>query len=89
MAINERRISLTHEKLHFLGYSVLGVIYSLIDVLGHFSVILHSATMKFLAHLKIIFEQESTFSQKQMVGYQPLVPTICGLSWHEKLKIST
>ena len=29
----------THEKLHFLHYSVREVIYALIDVLGHFSVI--------------------------------------------------
>ena len=40
MAINVWRISLTEEKLHFLHYSVRGVIYALIDVLGHFSVIL-------------------------------------------------
>ena len=40
MAINVWRISLTHGKLHFLHYSVRGVIYALIDVLGHFSVIL-------------------------------------------------
>ena len=40
MAINARRTSLTHEKLHFLHYSVRGVIYALIDVLGHFSVFL-------------------------------------------------
>ena len=31
-------ISLIHEKLHFLHYSVREVIYALIDVLGHFSV---------------------------------------------------
>ena len=41
-AINVRRISLTHEKLHFLHYSVLGVMYALFDVLGHFSVMLQS-----------------------------------------------
>ena len=40
MAINVQRISLTHEKLHFLHYSVREVIYELIDILGHFSVIL-------------------------------------------------
>ena len=40
MAINVQRISLTQEKLHFLHYSVREVIYELIDVLGHFSVIL-------------------------------------------------
>ena len=40
MAINVQRISLTHEKLHFFHYSVRGVIYALIDVLGHFSFIL-------------------------------------------------
>ena len=39
MAVNVRGISLTHEKLHFLHYYVLGVIYALIDVLGDFSVI--------------------------------------------------
>ena len=33
------RIYHTHEKLHFLHYSVPGVIYTLIDVLGNFSVI--------------------------------------------------
>ena len=36
MAIKVQRISLTHEKLHLLQYSVRGVIYALIDVLGHF-----------------------------------------------------
>ena len=36
MAINVKRISLIHEKLHFRHYSVRGVIYELIDVLGHF-----------------------------------------------------
>ena len=40
MAINVQRISLIHEKLHFLHYFLRGVIYALIDVLGHFSVIL-------------------------------------------------
>ena len=40
MAINVQRISLTQEKLHFHHYSVREVIYELIDVLGHFSVIL-------------------------------------------------
>ena len=40
MAANVRRISLTYEKLHFIHYSVRGVTYPLIDVLGHFSVIL-------------------------------------------------
>ena len=40
MAINVQKISLTHEKLHFLHYSVREIIYELIDVLGHFSVIL-------------------------------------------------
>ena len=40
MAINVQRISLTHEKLHFLHYSGGEVIDALIDVLGHFSVIL-------------------------------------------------
>ena len=40
MAINVQRISLTHEKLHFLDYSGREVIYELIDFLGHFSVIL-------------------------------------------------
>ena len=40
MAINNRRISLAHKKLHFLHFSVKGVIYALIDVSGHFSVIL-------------------------------------------------
>ena len=37
IAIDVRRISLNHEKLHFLHYSVRGVIYALIDVSGHFS----------------------------------------------------
>ena len=36
MAINMGMLSLTHEKLHLLHYSVLGVICTLIDVLGHF-----------------------------------------------------
>ena len=40
MTINVQRISLIHEKLHFLHYFVQGVIYALIDVLGHFAVIL-------------------------------------------------
>ena len=40
MAVNIRMISLIHEKLHFLHFSVRGVIYTLIDVLGYFSVIL-------------------------------------------------
>ena len=40
MAINVQRISLTHKMWHFLHYSVREVIYELIDVLGHFSVIL-------------------------------------------------
>ena len=40
MAINVQRISLTHEKLHFLHYSVPEVIYELINVLGHFAVTL-------------------------------------------------
>ena len=40
MAISEQTISLIHEKLHFLHYSEGEVIYKLIDVLGHFSVIL-------------------------------------------------
>ena len=40
MPINVQRISLTHEKLHFLHYSAREVIYALIDILGHFSVIL-------------------------------------------------
>ena len=40
MAIDVQRISLTHEKLHFLHYSVREVIYEVIDVLGYFSVIL-------------------------------------------------
>ena len=39
MAIIVRRISLTEEKLHFLRYSVRGVIHALIDILGHLSVI--------------------------------------------------
>ena len=46
-----QRISLTREKLHFLHYSVLGVIYTLIDVLGHFSVIF--AIMKFFVKLNL------------------------------------
>ena len=37
MAINVWRIPLSPEKLHFLQYSVRGVTYALIDVLGHFS----------------------------------------------------
>ena len=40
MTINVQRISLTHEKLHFLHYSVREAIYELIDVVGYFSVIL-------------------------------------------------
>ena len=40
MAMNVCRVSLTHMMLHFLHYSVRGVIYALIDILGHFSVIL-------------------------------------------------
>ena len=32
MAINVQRISLAHEKLHFLHYSVREVTYELIDV---------------------------------------------------------
>ena len=40
IAISVWRISLTHGNLHFLHYSVRGVISALIDVLGHFSVIL-------------------------------------------------
>ena len=40
MAINVQGISLTHEKMQFFHYSVLGVIYALIDALGHCSVIL-------------------------------------------------
>ena len=40
MAINVQRIPLTDEKLHFLHYSVQEVMHELIDVLGHFSVIL-------------------------------------------------
>ena len=36
---NVQRISLTHEKLHFLHSSVQEVIYELINVLGHSSVI--------------------------------------------------
>ena len=40
MAINVQRISLIHETLHFLHYFVRGVIYALIAVLSHFSVIL-------------------------------------------------
>ena len=33
-------ISLTHEQSHFLYQSVQGVLYYLINVVGHFSVIL-------------------------------------------------
>ena len=40
MAINGRTTSLTHEKLRFLHNSVRGAIFALINVLGHFSVIL-------------------------------------------------
>ena len=38
MAINVRRTSLTRETLHTLHCSARGVIYALIDVLGHYSV---------------------------------------------------
>ena len=40
MAMNVQWISLTHEKWYFLHYSARGVHYDLIDVLGHFTVIL-------------------------------------------------
>ena len=36
MAINVQWISLTHELLHFIYLSVRGVLFDLIDVLGHF-----------------------------------------------------
>ena len=44
LAIDVWRISLTHEKLHFLHYSVQGVRYALINVLGSYSVILQPLT---------------------------------------------
>ena len=43
MVNNVQRISLIHEMLHFVHYFVQGVIYDLIDVLGHFSVICNHA----------------------------------------------
>ena len=39
MAIDVQRISLTHEKLHFLHHSVREDIYELVDIWSHFSVI--------------------------------------------------
>ena len=42
MAINVHRISLTREKFHFPHYSLGEVIFQLIDVLGHFSVVFQS-----------------------------------------------
>ena len=36
MAIKVQRIFLIHEKLHFLRYSVLEVLYELVDVFGPF-----------------------------------------------------
>ena len=36
MAINVLRIFLTHQKLHFHYYSVQGVLFNLITVLGSF-----------------------------------------------------
>ena len=39
MAINVQRIALIHEKLNFLYFSVRGVHYQLINVLGHFLIV--------------------------------------------------
>ena len=64
-AINAWKISLTHEKLHFLHYSVREVIYALIDVSGHFSVICnHEIFVKLILPILLVLEGQREKSQK-------------------------
>ena len=65
MAINLRRISLAHERWHFLHYSVRGAISALIDVLGHFqSFCNHEIFVKLNLPVLVVLVRQEEKSQK-------------------------
>ena len=65
IAIDVRMISLTDEKLHFNHHSVRGVIYAVIDVLCHLSVILQPCNFcKFFFPIFLVLLRQLEKSQK-------------------------